>query len=201
MVTPTGVCILKYFTSPKDMNELNINISSIGYGAGDRDISGQPNALRVIIGEINEKEEGEKTAVIEANIDDLIPLAYEVVFEKLFKAGALDVFLTNIQMKKNRPALMLSVVCREADIKMLSEVIFKETTTFGLRFYSTGRIKLEKEFKTVKTNYGKIRIKIGKLLGKIMSASPEYEDCREISLSKNIPFKSVYEGAKRAFKN
>ena len=199
LVTPTGACILKYFASPKDLKDLALKINSIGYGAGEKDIAGQPNALRVILGETAEKTESEKTAVIEANIDDLVPLAYEVVFEKLFKAGALDVFLTDIQMKKNRPAVMLSVVCAEEDIRRLSELIFAETTTFGLRYYSTGRIKLEKEFKVVSTKYGKVRMKLGKLDGKVMSASPEYEDCKKLSFTKNLPFKAVYEEAKRIY--
>ncbi len=203
LVTPTGACILAEYAE----NGMPYPIAplSAGYGAGGKEIESRPNVLRVTIGEVNsvpgEKSGGEsETAVIEANLDDMLPLAFESVMENLFAAGALDVFFSQIQMKKNRPGIKLTVICGLEDIKKLSAVIFRETTTFGVRFYKTGRITLERGFFTVKTKYGKVRIKTGLLGGELMSASPEYADCKKLAAAKKVPLKLVYEEAKKVFR-
>jgi len=207
IVTPTGAAILSGVLDKKNINGCNkgefypagMNIKAIGYGAGDRDIPGKANVLRVITGTVQENSRKEDVVVLETNIDDTLPLAYETLMHKLFAAGALDVFLTQIQMKKNRPAVKLEVICENKILEKISAVIFSETTTFGLRVHPVSRLKLEKELSTVSTKWGKIRVKTGRSCGKIMSVSPEYEDCRNISIKKNIPLKIVIETAKNAF--
>ena len=202
LVTPTGACILAEYAE----NGMPYPIAplSAGYGAGGKDIETRPNVLRVTVGEVKAGPRaapgGEsETSVIEANLDDMLPLAFEPVMENLFASGALDVFFSQIQMKKNRPGVKLTVICEDEDVKKLSSVIFRETTTFGVRFYKTGRITLERGFVTVRTKYGKVRIKTGALKNDLMSASPEYADCKKLASEKKIPFKRVYEEAKKAF--
>ena len=203
LVTPTGACILAEYA--ENGMPYPIVPLSAGYGAGGKDIESRPNVLRITIGEANaipgERSGGEsETAVIEANLDDMLPLAFESVMENLFAAGALDVFFSQIQMKKNRPGVKLTVICEVEDIKKLSAVIFRETTTFGVRFYKTGRMTLERNYVPVTTKFGKIRIKTGSLGGELMSASPEYADCKKLAAAKKIPLKIIYEEAKRVFK-
>lgn len=203
IVTPTGAAIL---LGCLDKNNLiygfrasEIKIESIGYGAGDRDIPGRANVLRVIMCDGIAASRKEEIIVMETNIDDTLPLTYDTLMSKLFKVGALDVFLTQIQMKKNRPAVKLEVICEKNKIEKLSSLIFSETTTFGIRIHPVDRIKLEKEEKFVTTKWGRIRVKTGKANGKLMSVSPEYEDCKDIAIKRNIPLKDVIDAAKSAF--
>ena len=203
LVTPTGACILAEYAE----NGMPYAIAPLaaGYGAGGKDVESRPNVLRITIGEVRAipgaRSGGEsETAVIEANLDDMLPLAFESVMENLFAAGALDVFFSQIQMKKNRPGVKLTVICEVEDIKKLSAVIFRETTTFGVRFYKTGRITLERGFVPVTTKYGRVRIKTGALGGELMSASPEYADCKRLAAAKKVPLKRVYDEAKKVFK-
>ena len=129
--------------------------------------------------------------VIEANIDDMNPQIYEYVMERLFKAGALDVFLTQVLMKKGRPGVKLTVLCKEADSEKLIKIIMKETTTIGLRFYDVKRRVLQREIKLVDTEFGKVRVKLSKLGNEILKATPEYEDCKRIAKKLNIPLVEI----------
>ena len=140
---------------------------------------------------------GEQLVMIETNIDDMNPEFYESTMESLFKAGAMDVYLTPIIMKKSRPANKVSVLCAESDRKPMTEILFHETSSFGVRFYQLGRTTLDREFKTVKTSYGPIKVKIGKFNGKIVQASPEYQDCKSLSIKKKIAVKNVYSEAQQ----
>ena len=139
----------------------------------------------------------EKATVIEANIDDMNPQVYEYVMEKLFKTGALDVFLTQVLMKKGRPGVKLTVLCKEADNEELIKIIMKETTTIGLRFYDVKRRVLQREIKLVDTEFGKVRVKLSKLGDEILKATPEYEDCKRIAKKLNIPLIEVMEKIKK----
>ena len=165
-----------------------------GYGAGDHIISEMPNMLRVVLGEICE-EPDEELVLIETNIDDMNPEFYEGTMESLFKAGALDVYLSPIIMKKSRPAQKISVLSTERDRPTMIEILLHETSSFGARYYRVGRTVLEREMKTVKTSWGPVIIKIGKLVGKVIQISPEYEDCKKIAIKKKVPIKRIYDEA------
>jgi uncharacterized protein (DUF111 family) len=133
----------------------------------------------------------DQTTVIEANIDDMNPQIYEYVMENLFKKGALDVFLTQIIMKKGRPGIKLTVLCKESDREELIKMILTETTTIGLRFYDVERRVLEREIKLIDTEFGKVRVKFSKLGDDILKATPEYEDCKRIAKKLNMPLVEV----------
>ncbi len=194
LTTPTGAVLLKSISSPS-LSLPRMTIASIGYGAGNKDISGLPNVLRIMIGE--EQPSGltsspEDTVVImETNIDDMSPQYYESVMSRLLEAGALDVFLENIIMKKGRPAIKLTSIVRESDTDKMADIIFRETTTIGLRHYRTERKTLEREIRKIRTQYGIVRYKISRHAGKIVTATPEYDDLRAISEKTAIPIKEL----------
>lgn len=199
LVTPTGAGILKALS--KGFGPMpEIKISAIGYGAGTHDPEDRPNMLRVIIGERSGSFRTDRIFIIEANIDDMNPQIFEYVFERLFKEGALDVYLESIMMKKSRPAFKLSVLCAPGDLERISSVIFSETTTIGVRFYEANRFKLDRSFVRADTKYGKVRVKLSGVGGKTFTASPEYDECVKIARSKNVPLKTILEEAKRKIK-
>jgi uncharacterized protein (TIGR00299 family) protein len=204
MVTPTGAAIISTLT--KDFGERPLmKIEKIGYGAGERELS-IPNLLRVSIGEkilpdIDEKVNygyvHDEAIVIETNIDDMNPEFYDHIMDKLFSKGALDVFLTPIQMKKNRPAQMLSIIVYEPNLKEMLEVLFSESTTLGVRIKEIKRLKLFQQSFMVETKYGKIKVKVGIFKEEIKNIAPEYQDCREIAQQYQVPLKEVYEEVKK----
>jgi len=195
-VTPTGAAILKVMREKnKELIPGSMNMERIGYGAGERELSDSPNLLRVLIGEVAAFVDKEEVVVMESNIDDSSPLVYETLMEKLFKAGALDVALVPIQMKKKRPAVKLEIICEKNISDKLAKIVFEQTSTFGVRMYPVSRIKLEKDLKQISTPYGKIRVKTGRLNGKIMSVSPEYDDCKKLSYKINVPIKTILSAA------
>jgi len=169
----------------------------IAYGAGDKDFPGLPNVLRLMIGEPAPAYEADTSIVIETNIDDMNPQAYDYVVERLMQQGAQDVYLTPIIMKKGRPAILLSALADKSKADTLLDTIFRETTSIGVRIQEVGRKKLIREIKEIDTVYGKIRIKISKRGDEILTATPEYEDCKKIAEDKKIPLKQVMEEAKK----
>jgi uncharacterized protein (TIGR00299 family) protein len=177
LTTPTGAAIISTLTKGFGRAPA-MNVEAIGYGAGHRDLP-IPNLLRVSIGQAVEQRgqgyEQDVVTLIEANIDDMNPELYEHVMGKLFERGALDVFLTPIQMKRNRPAVKLSALVGEADLDGVLNAFFDETTTLGVRLYETRRNKLSRENITVETKYGKVDVKVGKLGDVVKNVSPEYE--------------------------
>jgi len=199
IVTPTGAAIITeiaegFGAMPKMVTK------SVGYGAGKKDF-GIPNVLRVMIGESEETaaEECAEVAVLETNIDDLSPQVYEIVMERLFASGALDVYMTPIQMKKNRPAVLLSVICAPEDTDKLSAILFEETSTIGIRIDSRRRICLPREILTINTKYGQIRVKIARKDGEIVNVQPEYEDCKAVAAKNDVPIKRVRDAVVVAF--
>ncbi|MEI6863604.1 MAG: LarC family nickel insertion protein, partial [Candidatus Omnitrophota bacterium] len=173
----------------------------IGYGAGSRDNKdGLPNMLRVVVGEASADFLQDSVYIIETNIDDMNPQNFEYIFERLFKEGALDAYITNIQMKKSRPGVKLTVITERKDLNRIASVVFNETTSIGLRFYKTGRLKLKREMVNVSTSNGDVNVKISKGPGGIMTASPEYEECAKLARKARVPFKQVYDEAKAAIK-
>ncbi|MBI5211841.1 MAG: nickel pincer cofactor biosynthesis protein LarC [Nitrospirae bacterium] len=193
LTTPTGAAIISGMKAdPYSLSE--ITMEKIGYGAGNKDIAHMPNTLRILIGwQTKDSRNAETVTVIETNIDDMNPQMYENVMEKLFKVGALDVFLENIIMKKGRPAVKLTVIAEARDVERLTDIIFEETTTIGLRFYEVRRKTLERTTKKVKTKYGDVRIKVSALKGKVVNMSPEYEDIKKIAKKTGIPIKKIAE--------
>lgn len=192
LTTPTGAAIIKtYAKSFGDMPPMRI--SSIGYGAGTRDLE-IPNVLRLILGEIEEFESAEmdEVLVIETNIDDLNPEFYGYVMDKLFEAGALDVWASPIYMKKNRPGLALSVLAKAGEESEILNILFRETTTFGVRLSRKTRRKISRETIEVKTDFGQARVKVGRFKGKVVSLSPEYEDCARLAGEAKVPLRIVY---------
>ena len=136
---------------------------------------------------------------LETNLDDLSPELLGAVLEKLFAAGALDVWFTPVQMKKNRPAVQLSVLCDEAHTEPLADIIFTETSAFGLRTEKITRLKLERRFETVATEFGEVTIKLGVKGGRVVQVAPEFESCRALSEKSHQPLKAIYQAALNAF--
>ncbi len=177
-------------------------VSAIGYGAGTTDLEGQPNVLRLMVGEAAERVVpgyDQEITVIEANLDDMNPQIYGYFQEKALASGALDVFTTSVQMKKNRPGTLLTVLCQPADAQALMSLIFAETTTFGVRTYSAQRRVLPREFVKVNTSFGEVRIKLSRVNGRILHVSPEYDDCRKLAEEKNVPLQRVISEALRSY--
>jgi len=199
LVTPTGAALITTLASGFGSMPA-MSVSAIGYGAADADLETQANVLRLTIGEAADSSDKDIIMVMEANLDDMNPQAYECLMEDLLAKGALDVTLTPIQMKKNRPGITLSVLAHKEDMPSLETLIFTQTTTFGIRSWEAQRTILEREFKTVSLPYGEVRIKIGKLNGKVVSATPEYDDCRKIAKEKGIPLKNVQLDAMKQWK-
>ncbi len=196
LVTPTGAGILKTlsraFGEPPGMTA-----DLIGYGAGTRDNKdGLPNMLRIVVGEAAANFAEDSVYVIETNIDDMNPQNFEYLFERLFASGVLDAYITSVQMKKSRPGVKLTVLAECKDRDRIASIIFNETTTIGLRFYKTGRLKLKREMMNVKTCGGTVSVKISKGPGGILTASPEYEECAKLARKSGQPFKKIYDEAK-----
>lgn len=193
LTTPTGAAVI--VTLANEFGSLpELKTDRVGYGAGGKNLKEMPNALRIILGELSIANELKKEIfVLETNIDDMNPEFYDVVMEKLFQAGAVDVFLTPIIMKKNRPATKLSVLTQQQNVEMLANEVLKNTTSFGIRFYPVERVMLEREFQEIETVLGKVKVKIGKRDGEVCHISPEYEHCKKISREQGIPIKKVYE--------
>jgi uncharacterized protein (TIGR00299 family) protein len=194
LTTPTGAVLLKSISSPS-LSLPCMTITSIGYGAGNKDISGLPNVLRIMIGEEHPSgltsSNDDTVAIMETNIDDMSPQYYESVMSRLLEAGALDVFLENIIMKKGRPAIKLTSIVRESDTDKMADIIFRETTTIGIRLYRTERKTLEREIRRIRTQYGIVRFKISRHAGKIVTATPEYDDLSAISERTSIPIREL----------
>jgi uncharacterized protein (TIGR00299 family) protein len=221
LVTPTGAAIAA--TLAKRFEPFpQMKIEKSGYGAGTRDLASQPNVLRIVVGETvsarsegaqpalsDRPQEGSRTgatwvgedtiAVLEANLDDLSPQVFGYVMEKLLEAGALDVFGTPIQMKKNRPGALLTVLAKPEHADDLEKIIFGETTTLGVRRREERRHVLAREWKTVNTSFGEVRIKVASMNGTVSSYAPEYEDCRRIAAEHRVPLKQVMQEAVQAY--
>ena len=187
LITPTGAAILSTIAEPTDDLILS-KINSVGLGAGMMDIRGYPNLLRAFVAEIADALTDE-CLVIETNIDDMNPQDYEILFEKLYKAGALEVFLTPTIMKHSRPGILLTVLCKAYRDKIF-DIIFDQTTTLGLRIKHTKRLKLKRQIIKIPSPYGKIRVKITKYRDK-KRFSLEYQDLKKITLQNNLPIRKL----------
>ena len=188
ITTPTGAVLL----SMAEFSQPEMEVKAVGYGKGKKKLD-VPNILRIFIG--NEID-AEGIYVIETNIDDMNPEFYPHVIEKLQKV-AIDAYIIPVIMKKGRCGILLKVLVGHEKLEEAKKIVFEETTTFGIRYYKVRREKLERDVIDIETKYGKIGVKIGYLNGKIVSISPEYEDCKKIAKTSNKPIKEIYEEAKR----
>jgi uncharacterized protein (TIGR00299 family) protein len=198
LTTPTGAAIVK--TVADEFGPLPaMTMQAIGLGAGDRDMKEQANILRLIVGEANGGMVNDQVWVLETNLDDISGEIVGHTTAKLFEAGALDVYTTSIQMKKNRPGVLLSVLCPAELVAKCEKIVFRETSTLGIRRWQACRHKLERRPHTVETALGPIEGKLAVLPDGGTSFSPEFEACRRIAAEKNLPLKDVYEAAVRVW--
>ena len=212
LVTPTGAAIVATLCDAFGPQPA-MSVSAIGYGAGTADLEGQPNVVRIMVGEevgVGKGEEkdaqagvpvllDEEISVVEANLDDMNPQIYGYFLEKALGMGALDVYTTPVQMKKNRPGTLLTVLCKPADTDALMSLIFAETTTFGIRTYRAQRRVLPREWVSVATDYGDVRIKVSRVNGRILHVAPEFEDCKKLAAEKDVPLQRVIASALRNY--
>ncbi|HEX8560121.1 MAG TPA: nickel pincer cofactor biosynthesis protein LarC [Pyrinomonadaceae bacterium] len=209
LVTPTGAAVVAavcegFGPMPR------MRVEATGYGAGARDYKNFPNVLRVIVGEA-EAESGagggggspsdEELLMVETNVDDVSPQVLGHLMERALAAGALDCFFTHVQMKKNRPGVLVSVLCRPPEREALTALLFEETPTLGVRAYGVSRRALERESVTVETEFGTIAVKVGRDgRGRVLVAAPEFEECRAAALARGVSLRDVQEAARAAFR-
>jgi uncharacterized protein (TIGR00299 family) protein len=203
LLTPTGAAIVKTLAR-RFASFPEIKIEKSGYGAGSRDFPGHPHGVRLVIGEAAIASLAAKTAtetitVLEANLDDLNPQVFGYVMDRLLDEGALDVFGMPVQMKKSRPGTLLTVLCKPEDAGKLTQLIFTETTTLGVRRREEVRQTLARRWENVQTQWGEVRIKIASMNGSVTNFAPEYEDCRRIAAEHHVPLKTVIQEAGRAY--
>ncbi len=202
LVTPTGAAIVKILAKRfAAFPEMKIDKS--GYGAGTREFAGHPNVVRLTVGEaastLAAKTASESLTVLEANLDDLNPQVFGYVMDRLLEEGALDAFVMPVQMKKNRPGALLTVLCKPRDASELTQLIFTETTTLGVRRREEVRQTLPRRWENVTTEWGEVRIKIASMNGSVTNYAPEYEDCRRIAAQHHVPLKTVMQEASRLY--
>lgn len=195
--TPTGAALLAALAEGFGPMP-PMSVESIGYGAGSRDVRQRPNVLRILIGEMIRSDGSETVVKIETNIDDMDPRLYENAMGACFAAGALDVWLAPIQMKKGRPGILLSALADESKAHPVAEAILRETTSLGVRMERMERRTLARETRTVKTAYGTVRIKVGTDGDRIVTIQPEYEDVRRLASRSGVPVKDVLASAQAA---
>ena len=200
LVTPTGALIATSYASGFGPIP-GMSVERVGYGAGDRDDPETPNVLRVMIGEetASTTSEGDRVVVIECEIDDMNPQIFGVVMERLYAAGALEVFYVSVQMKKNRPGTLMTVICLPELRGRLTDIVFAETTTIGLRYFEVDRECLQREMVTVETPIGAIRFKIARRAGRVLNAVPEFDDCVKAAAAHRISVKEAQTIAVQAY--
>lgn len=197
-VTPTGAAIIATLGSHFGATQ-SMTVEKIGYGAGEREFADRPNVLRLVLGRDESAYEEDEMLVIETNIDDMNPEFYDYVFDRLFAAGARDVSLSPLQMKKNRPATLLRIIAEPALREKFAEIIFRETSTIGVRYYPVKRTILKRTASVVKTKFGPVKVKIIEQPDGTKRAAPEYDDLKRIAAAKKIPLKLLHDEVVRSF--
>ena len=202
LVTPTGAAIVKTLAA-RFASFPEMTIEKSGYGAGTRDFQGQPNVVRLTVGEsgpaLASKTSQDFITILEANLDDLSPQVFGYALERLLEEGALDAFGTPVQMKKNRPGIVLTALCRDEDADRLTQLIFSETSTLGVRMRRESRRILNRKWVAATTQWGDVRLKIASMNGTVTNYAPEYEDCRKIASQHHVPLRSVMQQAVQAY--
>jgi uncharacterized protein (TIGR00299 family) protein len=202
LVTPTGAAIVA--TLCESFGPLPpMRVEASGYGAGTREYEKFPNVLRLIVGEIESASVGvegdEELTIVETNLDDATPQVLGHLMERALASGALDCYFTNVQMKKGRPGVLVSILCLPRDREAFTRLLFEETPTLGVRSYEVRRRALERESVTVETEFGRIAVKVGRMGGRVLSATPEYEECREAAIRAGVALRVVQEAARAAY--
>jgi pyridinium-3,5-bisthiocarboxylic acid mononucleotide nickel chelatase len=200
LLTPTGALLVTeharaYGPLPP------VRVEAIGHGAGTRDTADRPNVLRLIVGEEEAGAESARVLVVEAEIDDMSPQLYGPLIDRLLGAGALDAYLTPVQMKKNRPGTLVTVIAPPARRAAVEDVFFAETTTLGVRWQEWDRTTLEREVVAVETLYGTVGVKVGRRAGAVLNAQPEFEDCQRAAAERGVPVKEVWAAALSAWRS
>jgi pyridinium-3,5-bisthiocarboxylic acid mononucleotide nickel chelatase len=211
LVTPTGAAIVSVLASRFSQFPA-MKAEKVAYGAGTRNFKNAPNVLRLTVGETAAEREPlfppagedapfplEEISVLEAHMDDMTPQVFAYAMERVLQEGALDVFGTAVQMKKNRPGMLLTVLCRREDSRRLTKIILAETTTLGVRMRREIRAALARRHVSVSTRWGEVRMKLANLNGSVSNYAPEYEDCRRIAQEKNVPLKTVMQEAIKVY--
>jgi uncharacterized protein (TIGR00299 family) protein len=198
LVTPTGALLVtaharSYGPMPP------MTVAATGYGAGGRDFPTHPNVLRAVLGHDASGDPADRVTVVECNIDDMNPQLFGVVMEQLYDAGAIEVFYVPVQMKKNRPGTLVTVIAPAARRDAVVGVLFRETTTIGVRFAGQERECLDREVVTVDTDFGAVRVKVARRGGAVMNAAPEFDDCARLARERGVPVKAVQAAAQRAY--
>jgi uncharacterized protein (TIGR00299 family) protein len=202
LVTPTGAAILAAVVNRFEPLEAFVT-QKIGYGAGTKTFAEFPNCLRLMMGEQmgSQPELSDEVIVMEANIDDMTPQNLGYVTDRLLEAGALDVIVIAVQMKKSRPGHLLQILSSSERVDEISKIVFRETTTIGMRQYKATRSILEREMVLVETEYGSVSVKVSRFKGQIVNVAPEYEDCARLAREKNLPLKEVQAQAAFGLRN
>ena len=205
LVTPTGAAIATTLAASYGQVPA-MTMKAVGYGAGTADLKEKANVLRILIGERDAATRDDSSAgwdlpvsVIEANVDDMNPQVYGYFAEKALAAGALDVWSTAALMKKSRPGIVVTILCEPSNTQRMMDLLFRETTTIGVRTHEAQRKILDREFVRVATEWGDVRMKVSRLAGAIVNAAPEFEDCKKIAESQGVPLKSVIAAASFEF--
>jgi pyridinium-3,5-bisthiocarboxylic acid mononucleotide nickel chelatase len=195
LVTPTGAAILTTLGRPA-VSLPPMVIGAVGYGAGTRDLPGTPNVLRCFVGEAVDEAGAETIVQLETTIDDMSPQLYEPLMDRLFDAGAVDVFLTPVVMKRSRPGTVLTALCPRDRLDGLVRVLFEESSTIGLRWTEWQRATLPREMVTLSTTYGVIQFKVSRLDGRVVTVTPEFTDVARIARDKALPVREVLDQAR-----
>ncbi|MFN2597735.1 MAG: nickel pincer cofactor biosynthesis protein LarC, partial [Pyrinomonadaceae bacterium] len=198
LVTPTGAAIISTVCDAFGAQPA-MRVEAVGYGAGTREYERFPNALRVMVGESDEDGASEKLLVVETNLDDASPQIVGHLMERAFERGALDCYFTPAQMKKNRPGVLVSILCRPAEREAFYQLLFDETTTLGVRSHAVERRAQPRESVLVETEFGAIRVKVARSRGRVVNATPEYDDCRAAARRFNAPLRDVEAAARSAY--
>jgi uncharacterized protein (DUF111 family) len=201
LLTPTGALVLTEYADAYGPIPA-MRIDRIGYGAGDRDLPETPNVLRVVVGTaaaIVDVAPGVRVTVLTCEIDDMNPQIFGVLMERLHAAGALEVFYQPVQMKKNRPGTLMTVVCRPDDRRGLADLVFRETTTLGVRYHEMDRECLDRETMAVTTPWGEVRVKVARRGGEVLNVQPEFDDVARLAAAHDVPIKDVHAQAQKAW--
>jgi uncharacterized protein (TIGR00299 family) protein len=202
LLTPTGALILTEYADEFGPIPA-MTIQNVGYGAGDRELRETPNVVRVLVGEAIDKPSGlsrsMRVCVLECEIDDMNPQIFGVLMDKLYKAGALEVFYVAVQMKKNRPGTLLTIIAKPDQRDAMSEIVFRESTTIGIRHQELSRECLDREMIAVNTTLGPVRFKVASRDGRVLNAQPEFDDLAKLSEQRGIPIKDVQALAHKAW--
>ena len=198
LVTPTGALLMtQWATSYGPLPPMTI--SRVGYGAGERNRADSPNVLRLLVGESADIDVGERVVVLECEIDDMNPQIFGLLMSRLHEAGALDVFYVPVQMKKDRPGTLVTVISPLGLRETLSKILFRESTTLGIRYHETRRERLERTWLTVETSLGAVRIKLARRGNQVLNAAPEFDDCLQLAKQHDVPVKHVQALAQKAY--